>query len=249
MLLKNKIVLITGATRGIGLATAKLFASEGATLVLSGRNNERLDAAMSAIRLVTPDADLMPLELDVSVQGSISTAFQTLFKEKKRLDILVNNAGILESALIGMATPEHIQTQFAVNTFGPIYCAQYASRLMSRHPEGGSIINLHSIIGTNGNPGQSVYSASKAALGGFTQSLAKELAAKQIRVNAIAPGLIDTDMGNDMDASTLEKVRSSIAMGRIGKPEDVAKVALFLASDLSSYVTGQIIGVDGGMLI
>lgn len=249
MLLKDKIALVTGATRGIGLATARLFAREGATVILSGRNQQHIDEAIAAIASEQPAASLMPLLLDVSNLDTINTAFQTIFREKRQLDILVNNAGILQGMLSGMITTQHIEEQFCTNTFGAIHCAQYAGRLMARNPAGGSIINMTSIIGTHGNAGQSVYSASKAAVIGLTKSLSKELAPKQIRVNAIAPGLIDTDLGRDMDPARMQEVLGNIKMGRIGQPEDVARVALFLASDLSSYVTGQVIGVDGGMLI
>lgn len=158
------------------------------------------------------------------------------------------NAGVLEDALIGMVATEQINYVFKVNTFGVLYCSQYASRLMARNG-GGSIILVSSIIGTNGNTGQAVYGGSKAAVIGITKSLSKELANQNIRVNAIAPGFIDTDMARSLSEEKFKERITSIKMGRIGQPEEVANVALFLASDLSSYVTGQIIGVDGGMLI
>jgi 3-oxoacyl-[acyl-carrier protein] reductase len=147
-----------------------------------------------------------------------------------------------------MVTHEQIEKTFSINTFGVLYVAQYAARLMSRN-KSGSIINISSIIGTNGNEGQTVYGGSKAAVIGITQSLAKELAPNNIRVNAIAPGFIDTDMTRQLPKDKYQERMESIKMGRIGKPEDIANTALFLASDLSAYVTGQVIGVDGGMLI
>ena len=147
-----------------------------------------------------------------------------------------------------MVTPTQVERTFASNSFSVLYCSQYAARMMQR-AGGGSIINLSSIIGRVGNAGQAVYGGSKAAVIGMTQSLAKELAPQQIRVNAIAPGFIDTDMAHSLPEEKFQQRLQSIAMGRIGAADEVANVALFLASGLSSYVTGQVIGVDGGMLI
>lgn len=248
MLLQKKIALVTGASRGIGFATAKLFAQQGAHVFLSGRSLEMLDDAKAALLSSVPDAYISTLALDVTEPDSVRDAFQSLFKQTKRLDILVANAGILDDALISMVTKSQIDTVFSTNTFAILYCAQYASRLMARNKYG-SIINLASIIGSNGNVGQAVYAGSKAAVIGITKSLSKELAPQNIRVNAIAPGFINTDMARSISPDKFAERVASIKMGRIGTPEEIANVALFLASDLSSYVTGQIIGVDGGMLI
>ena len=147
-----------------------------------------------------------------------------------------------------MVTKEQIEKTFSINTFGVLYVSQYAARMMSKNKEG-SIINISSIIGSNGNEGQVVYGGSKAAVIGITKSLAKELAPSNVRVNAIAPGFIDTDMTRSITESKYQDRMNSIKMGRIGTPEDIANTAIYLASDLSSYVTGQTIGVDGGMLI
>lgn len=154
----------------------------------------------------------------------------------------------MEDATLQMVKPEAIENIYSTNVYGTIYPSQQAIKPLIRN-KGGSIINLTSIIGTNGNKGQTVYGSSKSAIIGFTKSLSKELAPLNIRVNAIAPGFIDTDMTKGMDENFYKKNISSIGMQRIGKPEDVARLALFLASDLSSYITGQIIGVDGGMII
>ncbi|ARM31363.1 SDR family NAD(P)-dependent oxidoreductase [Prosthecochloris sp. HL-130-GSB] len=248
VMLDKKIVFITGAARGIGYASAKVFAREGATILLGGRNLEKIELAIDEIRQESPDAELVPILCDVSDEKSVRTAFQNIFRIYKRLDVLLANAGVLNDVLIGMVTTEQIREVFGVNTFGVLYCSQYASRLMAR-TGAGSIILVSSIIGTNGNKGQSVYGGSKAAVIGITKSLAKELAEQNIRVNAIAPGFIDTDMARSIPEEKFRERLDSIKMGRIGQPEEVANVALFLASDLSSYVTGQIIGVDGGMLI
>lgn len=248
MLLKDKIALVTGAARGIGIATAELFAREGAHVVLSGRSVEALEEAKAHLAQAVPGAQLTVMPLDVASPESVRDAFQALFKQTKRLDVLVSNAGVLDDALISMVTEAQIHRVFEPNTYGVLYCAQYASRLMARN-KGGSIINLASIIGTNGNVGQAVYAGSKAAVIGITKSLSKELAPQNIRVNAIAPGFIDTDMARSIGPEKFAERVASIRMGRVGTAEEIAKVALFLASDLSSYVTGQIIGVDGGMLI
>lgn len=245
-LLLGKKILITGAGRGIGRSIAQLFASEGATVFLNGRDALVIQSLCDELNASGFDAH--PALFDVSSADTVKDGFRQIFATTKTLDVLVNNAGILDDALIGMVTPAQIEKTFSTNTFSMLYCAQYAARMMQRN-KSGSMINLTSIIGRFGNAGQAVYGGSKAAVIGITQSLAKELAPQQIRVNAIAPGFIDTDMAHSISEEKFQQRLDSIAMGRIGSPEEVAKAALFLASDLSSYVTGQVIGVDGGMLI
>lgn len=246
-LLQGKRVLITGAGRGIGLAIARQFAAQGADLWLNGRDEAAITkvAAELSAEFGVP---CQPLCFDVAEPQAVKQAFQQLFQQTRQLDVLVNNAGILDDALIGMVGQQQMERTFSANTYSTLYCSQYAARLMQRSG-GGSIINMASIIGRVGNAGQAVYAGSKAAVIGITQSLAKELATNQIRVNAIAPGFIDTDMAHSLPEAKFNERIASIAMGRIGTPDDVAKVALFLASDLAGYVTGQVIGVDGGMVI
>ena len=246
-LLSGKSALITGAGRGIGRAMAERFAAEGATLFLAVRNIEQ-GMVLAGELQAKHGIDCHALNCDVADADSVKTLFRELFSHSKTLDVLVNNAGVLDDALIGMVTPAQVERTFASNSFSVLYCSQYAARMMQR-AGGGSIINLASLIGRVGNAGQAVYGGSKAAVIGITQSLAKELAAQQIRVNAIAPGFIDTDMAHSLPEDKFQQRLQSIAMGRIGSADEVAKVALFLASELSSYVTGQVIGVDGGMLI
>lgn len=254
-LLHQKVALVTGAARGIGLATARLYARHGARVFLSGRQQASLDQArqdildsIAAEDAAAPAPLIDTLLLDVSRPDSVRDAFQQVFKEARRLDVLVANAGVMEDALIGMVTPEQIDRMFQTNAYGVLYCAQYASRLMARNG-GGSIINITSIMGVRGNAGQAAYAGSKAAVIGITQSLAKELGPRQIRVNAIAPGLIDTELTRNVGAEQLAARQAAIVMGRIGAADEVAQVALFLASPMAAYVTGQVIGVDGGMLV
>lgn len=248
MLLKNRVALVTGAGRGIGLAIVGLFAQHGANVIMAGRNLHSLESARQSLLEANPTANISSLLCDVSDDGSVRDAFQAVFKEFRRLDVLVSNAGVLDDALIGMVSANQVRRVFETNAYGVLYCAQYAARLMARNKEG-SIINLSSIMGTSGEVGQSVYAGSKAAVIGITKSLAKELAPANIRVNALAPGFIDTGMAHSISPEKFRERIDSVKMGRIGSPDEVARVALFLASDLASYVTGQTIGVDGGMLI
>jgi 3-oxoacyl-[acyl-carrier protein] reductase len=246
-MLLGKKVLITGAGRGIGNAIAHLFARHGAEVFINGRDEKVINALKVELEAAYA-AVVHSIPFDVADPDAVKKGFRTLFALTKSLDVLVNNAGILDDALIGMVSHAQIQQTFSANTFSVLYCSQYAARMMQRNKRG-SIINMASIIGRVGNAGQAVYGGSKAAVIGITQSLAKELAAQNIRVNAIAPGFIDTDMARSIPDEKYQQRMNSIAMGRIGTSEEVANVALFLASDLASYVTGQVIGVDGGMLI
>jgi len=184
----------------------------------------------------------------VKDETRIVEVFKELRKNKTPIDCLINNAGIMIDSTLQMTVRKNFDDVYLTNVYGSVLCAQQASKFMIRK-RSGSIVNLSSIIGTNGNLGQTIYGSSKAAIIGFTKSLSKELAALNIRVNALAPGFIDTEMTRGMDEKFFKKNFDSIGMRRLGTPTDVAKVALFLASDLSEYVTGQIIGVDGGMII
>lgn len=246
--LDEKVAFITGSTRGIGWSTARFFAKQGATVLLNGvSNRDFLDARVDEIKKEF-GVNCEGFLFDVSDPDSVKRCYSAIFKTYKQLDILVNNAGIMDDRLLAMVSPENIDRTFNVNVKAMIYNMQYASRLMARK-ESGSIVNVASIIGRVGNAGQVVYGGSKAAVIGLTLSAAKELAPQNIRVNAVAPGFIDTDMVKGMSHEKFEERINSIKMNRIGNPEDVAKAICFFASDLSAYVTGQILGVDGGMLI
>jgi 3-oxoacyl-[acyl-carrier protein] reductase len=244
MLLEGRVAIVTGASRGIGAAIARAFAAEGATLLLCARSEGVEEVARE---LGSAERPARALRGDVSDPGFARQLIASARKEYGGLDVLVNNAGILRQGLIGMTSAEQMRELMDVNVLALMTLTQYAIRVMSpaRSP---SVVNLASIAGTQGMEGVTAYSASKAAVVGYTLSSAKELAPKGIRVNAIAPGFIDTDMVRGVSSDWYERRMQSIRMGRIGTPEDVAGVAVFLASDLSRYVTGQVIGVDGSMM-
>jgi len=247
-LLAGRTAFVTGSSRGIGWEVARTLAAHGADVAINGHSHPDQLAAQAGGLAQEFGVRTLSLAGNVADPEVVKGFYQALFKAWKRLDIMVNNAGVLEDALLGMITPELVDRVLGVNAKGAIYNLQGAARLMSRH-KAGSIVNVSSIIGTHGNEGQAVYGASKAALLGLTRSAAKELAPTGIRVNAVAPGYIDTDMIRSLPPEVHAQRLAQIGMGRIGTPEDVARVVLFLASDLSTYVTGQVIGVDGGMRI
>lgn len=245
-LLQGKKVFITGASRGIGLAIAECFAKAGAELYLNALDQTRLEAEAARIKEQFK-VPVYAYPFDVSDKQAVKHAFQNFQQEHKTLDVLINNAGIMLNSQLSMASDQLIEKSFGTNVYGAIYCAQYASRIMARNKQG-SIINLGSHVGDVGHEGQSIYAASKAAVIGLTKSWAKEFSDMGIRVNAISPGMIKTDLLQPLSEETIQDNLKKIPLQRLGLPEEVAKVALFLASDLSSYMTGQTLSVDGGML-
>ena len=245
--LSGKLAWVTGSTRGIGRAIAVRLAEAGATVVLSGRDRERLVSLQDEICSNTNTNPIIAV-YDVGNFEEIKSAFMGFNKRSKQLDILVNNAGILESALLPMITPELLRKTLQVNTEATIFHMQYAARFMARN-NSGSIINISSIMGRLGDFGQTAYAASKAAVIGASLSSSKELAPANIRVNVLAPGFIRTDMAQGISSCKYKDRISSIKMARIGEAEEVADSVVFLASDLSRYITGQVIGVDGGMVV
>jgi 3-oxoacyl-[acyl-carrier protein] reductase len=246
--LDGKVALVTGAVEGIGWAVAELFAESGASIVLNGRiDDDRLWRRVEDLRRRF-EVTVHGVAADARNPQSVAACYAEVFKLHKRLDVLVANAGILGDARLGMISTDLVNNTLATNLGGTIYHIQAAARLMRRHGHG-SIVAMSSIVGTNGNEGQVVYAGSKAGIVGVVKSAAKELAPHGIRVNAIAPGYIATRMIAHLPQDVHRQRLAAIPLGRAGEPREVAVAALFLASDSSSYVTGQIIGVDGGMVL
>ncbi len=243
----GKVALVTGSSRGIGRATAEHLAERGATVVLNCRaGGDGLEALRDELR-ERFGGNHAVAAFDVADPAEVTAAVRALFAEHRRLDVLVNNAGILDDALLGMIDSATAGRTFAVNALGVLNTMQACARLLGRVQ--GSIVNVASIIGVTGNSGQVAYGGSKAAVIGMTRSAAKELAAGGVRVNAVAPGFIETDMVRHLPDGVYEERVASVALGRIGTPGEVAKAIAWLASEDASYVTGQILGVDGGMVI
>ena len=240
-LLKNKVCLVTGASRGIGREIAELFAAEGAAVAVNDVINGSADEWISNSE---HKENLEAYYFDITDNRSIRENVLAIKNKFDRIDVLVNNAGVEYNELIGMISEEHMDKMFRVNVYGTINMIQAVSRIMSRGG-GGSIINISSMVGLRGNKGQLVYSATKGAVNAATKSAAKELAAKNIRVNSIAPGLTQTKMMEGAEIKKLQTRIDNICMGRIAQPRDIAGACLMLAADFTSYISGQIIPVDG----
>ena len=243
-MLKNKVALITGGSRGIGKAIALLFASQGATVALNYSSSQQ-EALEIVTEIEAMGGKAMAIGANVANGDDAKAMIKEVVSTYGTLDILVNNAGITKDMLILRMTEKEFDDVIDVNLKGVFNCTKHASRIMMK--KGGSIINMSSISGVIGNIGQSNYSASKAGVIGFTKSVAREFASKNLRVNAVAPGFIKTDMTEKLSDGIKENIIRSIPMERIGDAGEIASVALFLASDLSSYITGQVINVNGGM--
>ncbi|MBR3397299.1 MAG: glucose 1-dehydrogenase [Lachnospiraceae bacterium] len=242
-LLDSKVCLITGAGRGIGRETARRFAEEGAILYVTDYLEGSLDPLIGELK-EKYHTDVTPLYFDVTEESAAKAAIMSVKKGHGRLDVLVNNAGIMRDNVIGMIGQKLLHDVFDINVFAVINMIQLANKLMSRQ-RSGSIINISSIVGLEGAAGQLVYSASKGAVAALTKAAAKELAPNGIRVNAVAPGLINTGLLQAIGENKIQENLKNVKMGRLGEPIDVANVLVFLASDLSGYVTGEIIGIDG----
>ncbi len=249
-LLKGKTALITGGTAGIGKAIAVLFARHGADIAIFGTNPERAAAALQEIDAAkhSPDQKSASFLLNISKTDEVNQAIETLLAQWGKVDILVNNAGITRDNLLMRMSEEDWDLVLDTNLKSVYNTCRALARSMMK-ARSGVIINISSVIGLTGNAGQINYAASKAGMIGLTKSLAKELVSRNIRANCIAPGYIETSMTGVLPEATKAAVLEKIPMGRIGQPNEIAQVALFLASDLASYVTGQVLAVDGGMVI
>ena len=245
--LKDKVCLITGAGRGLGKAMAEEFASEGATVFVNDINKG--DAEDICELLKSRGAKCYAYPADVGNYDEVKKMTEFVIQNASRIDVLVNNAAILRDKTIhNMDIKIHWDDVIRINLTGVFYCSREAVIRM-RETNYGRIINMASVIGLCGNYGQTAYGAAKAGVIGFTKSLAQETAARGITVNAIAPGFIETDMVKDIPPDVREKLEARIPMKKLGNPSDIAKLALFLASDDASYITGQVYGVNGGFLM
>lgn len=244
MLLDGKVALVTGASRGIGRAIAKEFASQGAKVALCARSVDALQAVADEIAAAGGCAQ--PYALDVSSADGVRAVVEAVTEHFGRLDILINNAGITRDGLIARMKDDAWEEVLNTNLRGAFYLTRAAAKIMMRQ-RCGKIVNISSVVGLTGNPGQANYAASKAGLIGMTRSVAKELGSRNIQVNAIAPGFIVTDMTDSLPEALKAKLLEQIPLARLGQPEEIAKAALFLASDWSDYVTGQVLAVCGGL--
>ena len=235
-LLENKVCIITGAAQGIVKEIAKQFAADGAIVYACDRQE-----------FTTDNEKIHPIVMDITDAASVKSAFMQIFKTEGRIDCLVNNAGIVYNRKIGMIMREETERMFLVNVIAVLELIQLCSRLMARNG-GGSIVNIASVTAVLGSPGQVAYSATKGAIISMTKSAAKELAPQNIRVNAVAPGIVQTERFAELyeaDGNKIDERIQRIALGRLGTPQDIAYACAFLASDRANYISGQILGVDG----
>ena len=246
-MLKDKVAIVTGGTRGIGRAIALKLADHGANIVINYRNSDKEAEELKSIlegkgvKVLTVKCDISNFEDSKNIMDKCKEVFG-------KIDILVNNAGITKDTLIMRMKEEDFDNVIDVNLKGTFNCAKHASAIMLKQ-RFGKIINMTSVVGIAGNAGQVNYAASKAGVIGVTKSLAKELGSRGITVNAVAPGFINTDMTASLSEKVKEEASKNIPLKRLGDPEDVANLVGFLASDAANYITGQVINVDGGMVM
>ena len=246
MELQNKVALITGGAQGIGKTISEELVQNGAHVVLGDVNLEGAQATAEAIN--NNGGSASAIKIDVSNPAEVKQVFDSILKDKKPVDILINNAGITRDGLMIRMKELDWDSVLNINLKGTFLCSQQAAKQMMKQ-KSGAIVNIASIVGVMGNFGQANYSASKAGVIGLTKTLAREVASRGIRVNAVAPGFIDTEMTRVLDESVRQSLIEQIPMAKLGLPEDVARCVAFLVSDRSSYITGQVINVNGGMLM
>lgn len=244
MLLRDKVAVVTGGTRGIGFAVVRAFLSEGAVVVLCGSRPESAEKAVEKLRAENGDWKVSGLSPDLSDYASVKAAFDGVVKEFGRIDILANNAGMSDSRPFLDYTPEQFQKIMDLNINAVFNCSRAAAEYMAER-QSGCIISTSSMVSRDGQPAGIAYPTSKFAVNGFTLSLARELGPKGIRVNAVAPGITNTDMMQAVPKEVIEPLIAQIPLRRIGEPEDIANAYVFLASDKASYITGQVLRVDG----
>ena len=245
-MLKDKTAFITGTNRGLGRAFVEEFVKNGANVIAHARKETSEFISFCTDIQTKYGVAIRPIYFDMADQIAMKEAIRQLVVSKNAIDILVNNAGVTDNALFQMSTEKMLRTEFEVNVFAPFMLTQFLLKLMLRVGHG-SIVNVASVSGMRGDIGRSVYGMTKAAIISFTQSLAAELGRKGIRVNAVAPGFIETDMMSYMTPDVVQRNLEQSRLGRIGKPEEVAKLVAFLASDEASYVTGEVVRITGGL--
>jgi len=244
-MLKDKVAVVTGGTRGIGYAVVKKFLDNGATVVLCGSRDETAKQAVNQLKAENPDYRVEGIALDLLSPKEISEAFERINTKYGSLDILVNNAGISATDSIYTYDPDKFDNIIDLNVNAVFYCTQAATKIMKCQASGGSIINTSSMVSIYGQATGSGYPTSKFAVNGLTKSLARELGKDNIRVNAVAPGVTNTDMVSALPDDVIAPLVATIPLGRVGEPEDMANAFLFLASDMASYITGAVLPVDG----
>ncbi len=244
LMLKDKVAIITGASRGIGRAIALALAAQGAKVVASGRNVEALEILAAEIR--AQGGEVATHAGDVALEADANQLIDQAVTAFGRIDILVNNAGITRDGLLLRMKSEDWDAVLDTNLKGAFLCTRAAAKVMSKQRYG-RIVNISSVVGEMGNAGQANYCASKAGLLGLTKSVARELARRNVTVNAVTPGFIITDMTDNLSDKAREAMAEQIPLGRLGAVEDIANAVLYLASDQAAYVTGQVLGVNGGM--
>ena len=244
--LDGKVALVTGASRGIGAVVAHRLAQAGARVGVNFHSSS--DAAEIVVDSINKSGgEAVLVGGDVSLEEPAEKVIKDLVDHYGRIDILVNNAGINKDQLLIRMKPEDFDSVMNVNLRGAFLCTRYAMTHMIRQ-RSGRVINMSSVVGLSGNPGQANYAAAKAGLVGLTKAVAREVASRNVTVNALAPGYITTAMVDELSEETQDKILSTIPMGRFGTPEDVAEAVIFLAGDGASYITGQVLTIDGGMI-